>query len=1551
VSASRELTLNIRVTNLDDLQKLKSFANEMRALAPNLKSSLSGANSEVAKTTTGFTELATAAKAGFATVQTEIVKLNSGLKQLEQALKTSTQADDGTASRKRKKALDDEALTVRKLRDELQKTYEKNLSAGGGTGLPPQVMGALRTQGVSLSPLDRSLLESQKRQNAELKVLVKEQETLLAQLEASKQRVFGAALQGEAALRSTLYGQSAQSAKALADLRADYQALAREADTLAKEAEARTQKLNVARSRQWGSSLRGEANIQSTLYGKSEQSAKELDGLKAHYLGLERATTAGEAKVQAAKAKAWGASLQTVIARRSKEDEEALGALRRHYLMLEKEAAAGETRLALAKQRAFGASLQGAGQIQATLYGKTSKDEGELSRMAREYRELERAQKGTKQSANEHTLQVLKAGEAYQYLHTSMRGVAGGMGQIWLTWGKPMTALWAGFAVSAGIRESIRGFMDFQNQLKLIQGVAGESEASVAKLGEAALALGRDSIFGPQQVVESLRVLTQAGLTTAESLKVVPEVLKFATVGEMNLDSAAQSLVGISTAFGKPVEMMGYVGDVVAKAAAISQTSIERMTQSIRVSSVVAEQFGAKIEDVSAILAVLAKRNIDGTAAGTAMRNAYKEIYTPTDKARSALQALGITAYDAATKQMKPFLQVMEEMAGAVQNFDKESQDRFFQVIFGERGGKVGSAMLNDLEGIKKAIDQMGQAAGFLDDASLTIESSVKNRMIISLNNLKATFIEAGAAAEGPLRLIAKAFNDLASSQGFQEALGGIAKTMAAFVQVLVENADTILLVFGTYLGVRAVSAVVAVVGTLRALATQFGASALTAGAFTLVVNGQKLSLEGLAGAAQKAATSLGAAGAAGTLTGSMGNTITAAGGLAASFGRMLPVIGTILTAVGLATAAWQTYKAVMGDASKANDQAGKDLLKGAEDRLKQRGDQLTTLLDRLAGKDPEAAKESKALDSLFDQTATKQANLLGRKERLQGWLWKPDENSATSRAVAALRNSGVNAEIEKIDAEIADNRKILERIAAAKDKNASLSLATKNASEAVYAQSMEALKVGKNHWTPDDKGGGAGGAAAGRANSAENAMFSLDFRQLESQYDRASQILQAMGRNHLIDQETLNTELYKLNDQRFAEEAATARQYLEQDLPRMYRTALAQIKDPKGEGKSQVEALKKTLEQYAEGAEAKVAEAISKATTASVNKNIDALGKGKDFRTRLDADLQSMRERIANEEAISDLKKNLDDLPYVQRQVEERRLQIVQQFAELRKKVERDPTFNEQRKKETLALYEELEGYALESAKRRAEYEQSFYAGAKRGARSYIDEVTNQASTGEQMVKQLGKGIEDFFVNLAMTGKMSFSDLANSVVSDLIRMATQAMITKPLFENLFGVGGGGGLIGSLMSGGIGAMFPGFAFSAGLPVPGLANPATMAGLWHSGGVLGKDSAKSMRSVHPSVFSGAPRFHSGGTIGRNEVPIIAEKGEMVLTKGQQQALGGALAAPSAPQVEVNIINNGTAQEASNVTTEFDGKRMIVNVIMDDLSRNGPISKGITGLSKR
>lgn len=149
---------------------------------------------------------------------------------------------------------------------------------------------------------------------------------------------------------------------------------------------------------------------------------------------------------------------------------------------------------------------------------------------------------------------------------------------------------------------------------------------------------------------------------------------------------------------------------------------------------------------------------------------------------------------------------------------------------------------------------------------------------------------------------------------------------------------------------------------------------------------------------------------------------------------------------------------------------------------------------------------------------------------------------------------------------------------------------------------------------------------------------------------------------------------------------------------------------------------------------------------------------------------------------------------------------------------------------------------------------------GASEAMNNYLDDVANIAGQVEDLFTGVFRGMEDALVEFVTTGKLSFQDLADSIVADITRIIIRQQITGPLAAAIGGTATGGGLLTQFLGGLFGGAradggpaYAGSAYLVGEEGPELFVPRT------SGAVLSAGKTKSalggMNVVQNFSFSG------------------------------------------------------------------------------------------------
>lgn len=220
-----------------------------------------------------------------------------------------------------------------------------------------------------------------------------------------------------------------------------------------------------------------------------------------------------------------------------------------------------------------------------------------------------------------------------------------------------------------------------------------------------------------------------------------------------------------------------------------------------------------------------------------------------------------------------------------------------------------------------------------------------------------------------------------------------------------------------------------------------------------------------------------------------------------------------------------------------------------------------------------------------------------------------------------------------------------------------------------------------------------------------------------------------------------------------------------------------------------------------------------------------------------------------------------------------------------------------------------------------------SWLLGASDGLANYADEAANVYQGMESLATKSFQGMTDALTTFVTTGKLSFSDLANSIISDMVRIAIQQSITGPLAGAL-----GGALSGMFNPTGVGWSMDSGAAGA------------ISG-WAKGGVFDSPSLSAYSNqIHdtPQLFEFAKGAGVFGEAGPEAI--------MPLKRGPDGRLGVSThGGVGSGDVTVNVINNSSQPvTASQPKISLDAMgRMVVDVMIADLQRNGPYARQLKG----
>ena len=316
-----------------------------------------------------------------------------------------------------------------------------------------------------------------------------------------------------------------------------------------------------------------------------------------------------------------------------------------------------------------------------------------------------------------------------------------------------------GAIAAAGITEAMKSIADaymecvevagnFGQAMSAVEAIANSNTSEMAALTAEAKELGATTKFTAQQSANAMEYMAMAGLDAREMLNGMDGVINLAAAAGEDLAQVSDIVTDNLSAFGLKASDTAHFADVLAAAAANSNTNISIMGETFKSSSSVAGALGYSVEDVAVMVGLMANNAVKGSRAGTALRNIFNGLLGGVTLTAEAFGELDYSAVNS-DGSMKGLMETVKDLRGYFDEMTEAERVNNAMAIAGMRG-------YNGLLAILNATDEDFQSLY----ASINNCNGAAERMAkVKLDNLNGDITLANSAMEALQSTIGEQFN------------------------------------------------------------------------------------------------------------------------------------------------------------------------------------------------------------------------------------------------------------------------------------------------------------------------------------------------------------------------------------------------------------------------------------------------------------------------------------------------------------------------------------------------------------------------------------------------------------------------------------------------------------------------------------------------------------------------------------------------------------------------------------------------------------------------
>lgn len=246
----------------------------------------------------------------------------------------------------------------------------------------------------------------------------------------------------------------------------------------------------------------------------------------------------------------------------------------------------------------------------------------------------------------------------------------------------------AGAAVSAGViaDELYKMGAPYEQLLNQIQAFTHTSNAQIQSLAAYLYQISPQLAqygLNSEDAADAVAKLTKAGLSLADAQEAVLPTLALSKAGMIDSGEAANYVAEAMNVWGLKAKDVTMISNALVGASHSSTATVTDLGDAMSYSAAAAAHAGLSFQQTAAFMAEVANAGINGSKAGTSLKDMLVSLEKPTGAAAKDMKTLGINVYDSHGK-MKDFGDIIGILHDKLSGLSQQQQAMYVKDIFGK---------------------------------------------------------------------------------------------------------------------------------------------------------------------------------------------------------------------------------------------------------------------------------------------------------------------------------------------------------------------------------------------------------------------------------------------------------------------------------------------------------------------------------------------------------------------------------------------------------------------------------------------------------------------------------------------------------------------------------------------------------------------------------------------------------------------------------------------------------------------------------------------------